>query len=346
MPEIFFIEMLGDGGKIRPSYTDYYLMAKMWGYKTCLLNEVDYQSENIYICSFKDGAADSSFSSAEAKARKCKIVLHQLEWCEWHNGELMFPEWTDGDKTYNRMGEWIWADEIWVSDHYLYNLMRRFNPKNFHRFRYVFLGGHPDFGIAPAEKVKLEIKWEAVHISYLTGMRGQKYEFMRVVNGNNFWGPNGWGDDRHQALLHARYGVNLHQGKLPVITPQRFMIFASYSLPILTDHCEDPRPYTVFQDAITHYEPSKTSVANLELAQEAVARNYDLVTRRQTFRSEVDKAVAEMLNSKPKNMVYYNLQESVSQLSRWIAEEKESEIVEIFSRLPVSAKEKLIRVLK
>jgi hypothetical protein len=82
---------------------------------------------------------------------------------------------------------------------------------------------------------------------------------------------------------------------MPVITPQRFMFFASYSLPILTDYCGDPSPYMVFQDALNHFEPSKTSVANKELREEAVRHNYDLVTRRQTFKSEVDKAVETML---------------------------------------------------
>jgi len=290
--EIIFIEMLGDGGKIRESYTDLYLMVDMWGYKKCLLNEVDYQSDATYVCTFKDGAADSAFSSVEAKARKCKIVLWQLEWPEWKDGELHFPEWR-GEK-YNIMGEWLWADEVWVSDKYVIELMNRFNPQNSKRFRYVFLGGHPDFGAKDYDgREKL---WEAVHISYLTGMRGQKYEFLRVINGNTFWGQNGWGNERHHALLGARWGVNLHQGEMPVITPQRFMIFASYCLPILTEYCADPSPYIVFQDALNHFQPGTTSVSNKMLRDEAIQHNYDLVTRRQNFRAEVDKAVFLLCN--------------------------------------------------
>lgn len=294
MSETIFLDMLGKG-KIRESYTDLYHMVDLGGYKRCTFNEVDFQSDNVYICCFKDGMADASFSSAEAKARKCKVILWQLEWMEWKEGELHFPEWA-GEK-YNIMGEWMWADEIWMSDKHAIDLMRIFNPKQFPRFRYVFLGGHPDFGISPEEKAETEILWEAVHMAYMTGMRGQKYEFMRVVNGNSFWGPDGWGERRHQGLLHARYGINLHQGHLPVITPQRFMFFASYSLPILTEYCADPSPYMVFQDALNHFEPSKTSVANKMLRDKAVAHNYELVTQRQTFRSEVDGAVSNMLHA-------------------------------------------------
>jgi hypothetical protein len=292
MPEIIYVNHFGEG-KIRESYTDLFHMVDLWGYKRCDYNQIDYQSDSIYVCTFKDGMADSAFSSPEAKARKCKIVLHQLEWAEWKDGGLIFPEWA-GEK-YNLMFEFLWADEIWFSDKWMYQMVGRFNPKQFNRCRYVFLGGHPEFGISPDDKAAIPVLWEAVHLSYLTGMRGQKYEFLRQVNGNSFWGPQGWGDERHRALAHARYGVNLHQGQMPVITPQRFMFFASYSLPILTDYCGDPSPYMVFQDALNHFEPSKTSVANKELREEAVRHNYDLVTRRQTFKSEVDKAVETML---------------------------------------------------
>ena len=290
MREIIFVDHFGDG-KFRESYTDLFHMVDLWGYKRCSFNEVDYQSENTYICTFKDGAADSSFSSAEAKARKCKIVLWQLEWPEWKDGDLHFPEWA-GEK-YNIMGEWMWADEIWVSDRHVIKLMSIFNPDQIHRFRYVFLGGHPDFGAQGYDQ--REFFWEAVHISYLTAMRGTKYELLRQFNPNTFWGPNGWGKERHEALIHSKWGINLHQGEMPVITPQRFMIFASYSLPILTEYCADPSPYIVFQDALNHFQPHKTAVGNKMLRDEAIAWNYDLVTRRKTFRSEVDKAVERML---------------------------------------------------
>ncbi len=291
MSEIIFLDHFGPG-KIRDSYTDLFHMVDLWGYKRCTMNEVDYQSDNVYICTFKDGAADSSFSSKEAKARKCKIVLFQLEWPEWKDGELHFPEWAG--EQYNIMGAWMWADEIWVSDKYVMNLMHRFNPSQAHRFRYVFLGGHPGFGAQGYDE--RELLFEAVHISYLTGARGIKYEMLRQGQPNTFWAPNGWGKEREFALLHSRWGVNLHQGEMPVITPQRFMIFASYCLPILTEFCADPSPYVVFQDAMNHFDPRKTSVANKMLRDEAIAWNYDLVTRRQTLKSEVDKAVDSMLH--------------------------------------------------
>lgn len=289
MPETIFIDHFpkdNPAGRIRESYTDLFHMVDLWGYNRCGYREVDYQSQNTYVCTFKDGTSDSTFSSPEAKARKCKIVLFQLEWPEWKDGELHFPEWA-GEK-YNIMGEWMWADEIWVSDKYIIELMEKFNPSHAHRFRYVFLGGHPDFGAQGYNE--REIYWEAVHISYLTAMRGTKYELMRQFNPNTFWAPNGWGKDRHNALLHSRWGVNLHQGEMPVITPQRFMIFASYCLPILTEYCADPSPYIVFQDALNHFQPHKTAVGNKRLRDEAIAWNYALVTKRQTFKSEVDKA--------------------------------------------------------
>ncbi len=295
MSEIIFIDHFpkdNPTGPIRQSYVDLFHMVDLWGYKRCGYREVNYQSDNIYVVTFKDGTSDATFSSEEAKARKCKIVLWQIEWMEWKDGELHFPEWA-GEK-YNIMGEWMWADEIWMSDKHAIKLIEIFNPTQAHRFRYVFLGGHPDFGAQDYDgREKL---WEAVHISYLTGFRGQKYEFLRAVNGNTFWGPNGWGEDRHKALLNARWGINLHQGEMPVITPQRFMIYASYSLPILTEYCANPSPYIVFQDAMNHFQPHKTAVGNKMLRDQAIAHNYELVTKRQTFKSEVDYAAERMVH--------------------------------------------------
>lgn len=290
MSEIIFIDHFAEG-KIRDSYWDLYNMVDLWGYKRCSMNEVDYQSDATYICTFKDGAADSSFSSKEAKARKCKIVLWQLEWPEWEDGKLQFPEHA-GEK-YNIMGEWLWADEIWVSDKYVIDLMEKFNPAQSHRFRYVFLGGHPDFGAQGYDD--REFFWRGVYIAYLAGMRMHKYELLRTINGNTFWAPNGWGKERHHALIHTRWGINLHQGEMPVITPQRFMIFASYSLPILTEYCADPSPYIVFQDGLNHFQPHKTAVGNKMLRDGAIAHNYELVTHWKTFKSEVDAAVSAML---------------------------------------------------
>lgn len=285
MPETIFIRMLGNGGQVRESYQDLYHMIELSGYKTCLLNEVDFQSDNTYICTFKDGLAESTFSSKEAKERKCRVILWQLEWAEWRNGVLEFPAWEHNE--FNVLWMFDWCDEIWVSDLYFFEMIRRFNPRSRDKTRFIVLGGHPDFG--KKDDVEYEPLYDFCHYMYLTGPRGHKFQILQDIGFK--MAPNCWGKDREHGLLHSRWGLNLHQNPFPVITPQRFMLFASYKLPIVTDYCANPFPFKVFQDGLIHWDPRKSSVMNKELRDEAVEHNYRVVTHWFSFRKEVDRRI-------------------------------------------------------
>jgi hypothetical protein len=69
------------------------------------------------------------------------------------------------------------------------------------------------------------------------------------------------------------------------------MIFASYRLPIITDYCADPAPFVVFQDALIHFDPRKSSVMNKELVEAAVGDNYRMITETHNFKAEVDRLI-------------------------------------------------------
>lgn len=278
MIEPIFVIARTTGGQTFESYADYWLMVKMWGYRTCELSEIDYQNpEHVYIWASPIGDPSQVFRHDRASVRKCKLVNWFLEWPKWVEGKLVGWEGVEDP-----------VDEVWVSDMHLYDLARRFKPESAYKFRFLVLGGHPDFG-NPNYKDR-EILWDFCHISYLTGMRGTKFYAMEAMGFK--MAPNCWGAERDHTLKYSRWGLNLHQNPLPCLSPQRFMIFASYGLPIITDYCVNPEPFKVFQDAMIHFDPRNTSVSNEGLRWEAVAANYLMITGLRNFKAEVDWMVA------------------------------------------------------
>ena len=277
--EIIFVLARTTGGKLPESYSDYYRMIEMSGFRTCELAEIDYQSENVYIWSSHIGNPSQVFNHDKARERKCKLVNWWLEWPKWENGIL--TGWEGLEEP---------VDEVWVSDFYLYALAKEFKGHAADKYRFIVMGGHPDFGDPDYQSRRFE--WDFCHLSYVTGVRGQKMEILRQ-HGFSF-APNGWGEQREVSLRSSRWGLHLHQTPLPTIAPQRFLLFASYGLPIVSDYCADPTPFAVFQDAMIHFDPRLSSLMNRRLRDEAIKYNYNLITKERTFRKEVERLVEAM----------------------------------------------------
>lgn len=276
MSETIFVKMVNDQGRVRDSYFDYWLMVEMWGYKTCTLGEIDYQSDNVYIFSPDDGNSKAAFTQPKARDRKCKIILIQLEWPRWQNGELTGHEKPE------------YVDEMWVCDKHFFDLTQRFSlSADALKIRYLFLGGHPQYG--NPDYASRSPRWDFVHLLYVYGVREHK---LQILHDRGFtFAPNGWGEERDYVLRHSLWGLHLQQFPMPFIAPQRFTLFASYGLPILSDYCANPDPFYVFQDALIHWDPRETSVMHDGLRREATEYNFNLVREKMTFRSQMDLAV-------------------------------------------------------
>ncbi len=274
--ETIFVRMLNDQGQVRDSYTDYWHLVKLCGYKVCALGEIDFASDNVYIYSPDDGNSRATFATDAAKNRRCKVVLWQLEWPLWKAGSLVGCD----VPTY--------VDEMWVSDRYYLALQMQFNTAQARKVKHVFLGGHPKIGGEPM----LSPTWDLCPLMYSYGTREHKIQILKS-HGLTV-APNAWGQDRDFILRSSRWGLHLHQFPMPFIAPQRFLLFASYGLPILCDYCADPYPYKVFQDALIHFDPRETSVMNDQLRNGAVEFNYTLVRETMPFRDQVDDAVSQL----------------------------------------------------
>lgn len=279
MRETIFIISRTTGGVTHESYVDYWNMVRLWGYRTCELSEVDYQNpEHTYIWTSPIGRPQQVFEHDAARARKCKLILWHLEWPNWVNGKLLHLDGLADP-----------VDQVWVSDAHLLSLWRIHEPKTAPKVRFLVLGGHPDFG-NPGYDSEAAPAYDFAHFMYLTGFRGEK--FYAIAQRGFSMAPNTFDMGQRDAILRqSRWGLNLHQNPLPCLSPQRFMIFASYRLPIITDFCENPSPFRVFQDALIQFDPKKSSVMHKETREGAVDYNYRMITDTRSFRAEVDGLV-------------------------------------------------------
>ncbi len=277
MKDVVFVNIRNDEGKLYDSYREeYYELVKLSGFQTIELGEIEYDRDYYVVVSPRNGNTEANFNHEQAKGRKCKLVLWLLEWSTWSKGQLqgasLEPYW----------------DEVWVSDKYYQQLLQRHNPNA--TVKYVFLGGHPDFGGEPLR----DKKWDFCLLAYLYGTRAHKAQIL-VDNGYSI-APNGWGETKRYTLSKCHWGLCMHQFGVPFLNSQRLTLFASWKLPIICDYVKAPYPYQLFPEGLIHMDPRNTICGDEETMKRAVDYNFHLVTTR-TFRKEVEDCVAGVVSN-------------------------------------------------
>jgi hypothetical protein len=217
MAEVIFVKVRNDRGNTYDSYTDYWSLVDLSGFKTCELGEIVKDSDNIYIVSPVNG---NSREAMNARAEhKCKFVMWQLE---------RAPK----DARINDVPPHF--NEIWVSD-------RHYRQANMNLpIKYVILGGHKGLGC----KCEMPKVYDFAHMSYLYGRREHLYNQIRYQGWS--FAPNCWGADRDKALAASRLGLCLHQDETPIIEPLRYVLFACWKLPIVAEYSADYYPYKTY----------------------------------------------------------------------------------------------------
>jgi len=269
MSEIIFVELLNDEGEIYHSYKEeYWELVKLSGFKTCKIEEIDYQSSNYYINYLKNGTTEAHYNHPQAKNCKCKLILHLMEWGTWQDGIMKGFELES------------YYSEVWVSDRYFQKLLQDKNPDT--RVKYVFFGSHKLFCGQPSIQ-----KWDFVHLSYAYGTREHKMQIL-ANNGYTF-APNGWGEEKKHSLAHSRWGLCLHQFPTPFCNSQRLTLFASWKLPIVSDFIRDPYPYQTFPEGIIHFDPRNTICGDRSAMADSVDMNHFLILHN-SFKRSVEEA--------------------------------------------------------
>jgi hypothetical protein len=234
MIDPIFIRIPNDQGKIYPSYTDLYEVIYLSEFPACEYNEIEWDNpEKTYIYSPSNPTNEEGFGAH--KDKKCKLILIELEWMGWWEDEN--HGWKAGDLHGLKTGEkFAYLDEIWCPDRYQHELYQKLSTVP---SKYFFLGGHPHFGGEHEEE-----KYDFCHLAYNWGTRLHKMEML--MNMGYSMAPDGWGDTKRHSLKYSKWGLALQQFPIPFITPQRWLLFASWKLPILYDFVKDPYPYKAF----------------------------------------------------------------------------------------------------
>jgi hypothetical protein len=201
------------------SYTDFWRLVELSEYPTCYVDEIDFDSQNIYITAPWNGDAESHISNHTKQQRNCHIILWNLERPGSENGAVMWY----GKRQRELMQKLRVVDECWVSD-------RQLAVET--GLRYVTLGSHYGLGEPSDHKI-----YHAVHMSYAVPRR------QTIYNKINNLAPNGWGDERHQILQQSFFAVNIHQDNFGFVEPLRFALFAAYGLPTISEHVANSDPY-------------------------------------------------------------------------------------------------------
>jgi hypothetical protein len=252
------------------SYTDFYSLVSLSNFPTCYIDEVDWNRDALYITAPMNGELKSM---TIPKDRKCKIALWNLE----------RPSGSGGLQNYIEDNNILIAegmiDQVIVSDKQLAR------DTGFH---YVPVGGHPGLGELCDEKI-----YDVVHMMCYSPRRGRWFDYpnsRQYVEGITV-APNGWGDERHKSLRHARFALNIHQDEYKYMEPLRFVLAACYGLPIISEDVTDWWPYVGYYQAFRlgdEVETIKRILRNPDYWQVVSRELRNWMTEEWTFRKALE----------------------------------------------------------
>lgn len=189
------------------SYTDWHELIRLSGFPLIYADEINPDSDNIYIYGPDNGETLPGWPGARAR-----IIHWQLEW------SLEAPL---------REG----VRERWVGDNWYADQIHA---------RYVPAGSHPNLNLRPDER--LPRAYDVAWMAYTPPRRGQiltdlNERGLRVA-------PNAWGEERHVTLLQSACMVHVHQWpEFPCLPPLRLALCAAYRLPLLCEMVYDDAPF-------------------------------------------------------------------------------------------------------
>lgn len=210
-----------------PSYVDYRRLVQISGFESCTFDRMDRKRVCTYIvCPIWSNDVCDAVTALAKGPRACRVIWWYLE----RPGFF-------GKRPYSEMADIMLSrglDEVWISDRAFHALLPR-NP----RFRFVPVGSDQALG----DRTSSPKLYDLCHMSLVHGRRKSLYKSLR-----SSMAPNGYGEDRHRALLASRFMLNVHQDDDPFMEPLRFALSASYGLPLLSESCSDPFPFIEGED--------------------------------------------------------------------------------------------------
>lgn len=190
-------------------YSDLHKLVQLSGYPLIFIDEMDaYDPTKCYLISPTNGEVGEGWPGARAR-----LIHLQLEW------EFEPPKSIPG------------VNEKWTSDAYH---AQRIGA------RFVPMGSHRDLNLQPDANPD-----KVYDVAFLNAPAHRRYTIWGEVKDRGFSiTPNGWGDERHAALLRSRCMVVVHQWEeFKCIAPLRWALAAAYKLPIISETVFNRAPF-------------------------------------------------------------------------------------------------------
>jgi hypothetical protein len=217
------------------SYEDYRMLAKISDFKTCFVDEIEFDRYATYIispvnCEFRD--LMNSKGRTKDTPHKCQVIYWQLERPDSGNWLLSSMH---GTMVYNQVGEMLsFVDKVWVPHRYTALL----DPRAIH----VPVGGDPRLRLTEGYSEK---KYDVALFAYQCHRRAPVFSELK----RRFKvAPDGYDLDRDKILNGSRCMVAVHQTPMPIGEPQRVALAATYRLPFFTETISDPGPLVEGRD--------------------------------------------------------------------------------------------------
>lgn len=206
------------------SYTDYWKLVELSGFRTCYVDQIDLEQDEFYIVSPINGELRPHVTyrrSILKGPQKARIIWWNLERPDSHDRPFA-RESVVGPN--NEILQYV--DRIWVSD----TLYHSLDP----RMQFVILGSNPWLRTADGEPPT----YDFTVMAYLNPRR------TTVLSGLTAFrmGPNAWEPQRGKILSSSKVMLNIHQTEAPICEPLRFALAAAYKMPIISETCADAFP--------------------------------------------------------------------------------------------------------
>lgn len=206
------------------SYSDFWRLVELSNFKTCYVDQMDLESEEVYVSTPVNGETRPHIFNRRSilkEAQKARIIIWQLE-------RPISPSGSIDDQIVHMTNEFYkFSDAVWISD--------RFIASKDSRLTYLEMGSHPDLASGAPHPSQHDIAHVSCSVPRRDGILRRLPPDVRIA-------PNAWGAERDNILRQSRAMLNIHQDDTQVIEPLRIALAAAYKLPYLTERCYDLHP--------------------------------------------------------------------------------------------------------
>lgn len=262
------------------SYSDFWRLVELSNFKTCYVDEIDLEKDEIYVSCPLNGEHKEIFPYRRSILKcpqRATVALWQLE--KPYNPDS--GPGTVSDKVKATVDRCLgYFDSVWISDKWIAGL----DP----RFTYVEMGSHPEL----ASSAKDSIQYDFAHMSYMIGRREAIYApLSRTLR----MAPNAWGVERDRILRSTRAMLNVHQDNVQVIEPLRIALAAAYRMAYLTE--DSPNLDPLEPGKTCHTAPYDHLISDVPLwfAQQDLALMGERLFQRLCVQSNFRKGVMDAL---------------------------------------------------